>query len=323
MYDLGTIEHLRDGRAQFVLCRADKRPSWRGYLKARPGMATIAGHTGDGGILGIIPASLDCSVIDLDHGDPAALREAAAPFAEYLSLSGRGSHLWFGDGSYRRNSNWSALGASGQIRGSNGFVILPHGAERILASGLPSASLHPFPAELVLTAPPLPSAVPAGKGEPGRLDGRSWNLATVQRGLRNAAVYSNLLRWAFRQVRGDDYAAWSGRVEIEALRLNTLLPEPLPHGEVVKTSASAAGRVWSRRRGARHSYDHSPAAQRRRQARQVALRRMWNQERDDRILKAHDNGQSQRQIATAEGVSRGAIRRVLNRTICPVGSLPM
>ena len=86
--------------------------------------------------------------------------------------------------------------------------------------------------------------------------------------------------------------------------LNALLLEPLDGEEVRKTSGSAARRCWERG-GKGHSFDHSPAVQRRRQARQVALRRWWNQERDDRIIRMARAGHSQRDIAKAVALSRG------------------
>ena len=136
MYDLQTIEHLYERQARIVLCRADKTPAWKGYLERTPPLGKIMDHANLDGVLGIVPSSLACSVLDLDHGDPEPLHDAAEPFASYPSWSGRGEHLWYGDATPRANSDWSALGASGQVRGRNGFVVLPHGAEIVISSGV-------------------------------------------------------------------------------------------------------------------------------------------------------------------------------------------
>ena len=93
------------------------------------------------------------------------------------------------------------------------------------SSGLPDASSHPLPCELVTdcpegackarTAPRRPVAAPGGGGA---TVGRSWNMTTVQRGLRNVALFGTLLGWAYRQGRGGDFAAWTRCVSVEAYR---------------------------------------------------------------------------------------------------------
>ena len=278
-------------------------------------MATIRAHLDSDRPIGLNPSSLRCSVLDLDEGDPEALWDAARPFASYTSWSGRGEHGWYGDHVPRINGKWSACGASGDVRSrGGGFVALPHGAEITIADNLHDSAAHPFPEQLVLT----PCPQPASKARTGRvkgdasLAGHSWNLATVAPGQRNVALFHNLNRWAYRQGRGGDFAAWASRIQGDALRMNGLFPDPLHHAEVAKISGSVSRRVWEHT-GKRHGYDHSPEAQRRRQARQVELRRMWNAERDDRILRAHDGGQSIRQIAAIEGMSPSGIWKILKR----------
>lgn len=61
------------------------------------------------------------------------------------------------------------------------------------------------------------------------------------------------------------------------------------------------------------AWDHSPERQKERQRKQAAARRQSNRGRDLGIVRAAENGESQRSIAARLGISRSAVRNVLKR----------
>ena len=66
-----SIARLTGAGAHLVLCRADKRPLWRGWQRRRPGADTALAHLdNEKGPLGIVPASLRSTALDVDTGDP-------------------------------------------------------------------------------------------------------------------------------------------------------------------------------------------------------------------------------------------------------------
>ena len=127
---MNALEALHGRGAHFVIVGPDKRPIGRGWQKTRPRFAAVEAHEGRGGLVGVIPGSLGCVVVDVDRGGQggvdAVVRACGAPLT-IAGTRGGGSHLW-----YRApvgevgNRKW-ALGTpsyGGDIRGSNGFVVL-------------------------------------------------------------------------------------------------------------------------------------------------------------------------------------------------------
>ena len=91
---------LTDAGAHLVLCRPDKRPLWRGWQKRRPSAAVAQMHVDDAhGPLGVIPWSLRSTALDIDEGDPDALRSWFAPWADLASRRGR--HFYYDDSESR------------------------------------------------------------------------------------------------------------------------------------------------------------------------------------------------------------------------------
>ena len=95
------------------------------------------------------------------------------------------------------------------------------------------------------------------------------------------------------------------RAQCIDMRLNTRLPDDVLKDVVIRL----AGRITT--------WDHSPTRQQGRQKLQVAKRRRRNRGRDLRIVRLHENGESQRRIAARLGISRGAVRNVLRRDLSP------
>ena len=129
MEALAAHEALHEHGAHFVLATADKRPIAREWQKMRPELAAVTAHAKAGGLVGVIPASLGCFVLDVDEGGTSgveALQEAlGAPITVIATRREDGYHVWHRapDGTVG-NQKWQLNGAAGDIRGSAGFVVL-------------------------------------------------------------------------------------------------------------------------------------------------------------------------------------------------------
>ena len=125
------LEALRDRGAHYVLAASDKRPLRSGWQKTPPDFEAVRQHVAKGGIVGVIPASLGAVVIDVDNGGPDGVQSVikalkpVVPITISKTQREGGAHIWYrapsGD---TGNRKWAHDGASGDIRGSAGFVIL-------------------------------------------------------------------------------------------------------------------------------------------------------------------------------------------------------
>ena len=150
-----SIARLTDAGAHLVLCRPDKRPLWRGWQKRRPSAAVAQMHVDDAhGPLGVIPWSLRSTALDIDEGDPDALRSWFAPWADLASRRGR--HFYYDDSEPRGNTSWSLWDCRGDIRGARGFLVLHGDGPVRLADALDRIINHDSDA---------PRSIPARAGE--------------------------------------------------------------------------------------------------------------------------------------------------------------
>ena len=124
MSPLGAL-HRRG--AHFVLADVDKRPVSAGWQKKRPGLEAVKGHAAAGGLVGVVPASLGCVVVDVDEGGAAgveALRGVLGDPVATVGTRGGGFHLWYpAPAGEIGNCKWGLPGAAGDVRGSRGFVV--------------------------------------------------------------------------------------------------------------------------------------------------------------------------------------------------------
>ena len=150
MSPYGSIARLTDAGAHLVLCRPDKRPVWRGWQKRRPSAAVAQMHVDDAhGPLGVVPWSLRSTALDIDEGDPDALRSWFEPWADLASRRGR--HFYYDDSEPRGNTSWSLEDCRGDIRGARGFLVLHGDAGPVrLADALDRRVIgrHPWPRDL-------------------------------------------------------------------------------------------------------------------------------------------------------------------------------
>ena len=69
-----------------------KRAIWPAWQRRRPSLDTVLAHPGS---LGLIPASIGTSALDVDYGDVGVLVEATWPLATLPSP--RGHHCYYED----------------------------------------------------------------------------------------------------------------------------------------------------------------------------------------------------------------------------------
>ena len=132
---------------RILLCRQDKRPIAAGWRENSATAESVERHIAVGGLVGIVPASLGCLVVDIDdaRGDMEAATArivklmATDPASTLAVPTRKGCHVWvrLGDTDAARevgNSQWrmSDPVVRGDIRGSNGFVIAWGGLRGIL-----------------------------------------------------------------------------------------------------------------------------------------------------------------------------------------------
>ena len=156
---------------------------YNGNAKATgPGWKNPADHSAmrrhaETGWVGLIPASIGLTVVDVDEGSPLALAFKLCP--EYLTNSGTpgNGHLWFKDDQSGGNWKWKLKAKdgsafSGEIRSGSGYVVLWE--PEILAGAVTFPGVGPSrpfrevePWLRPMTAPEqptLPATVPARSG---------------------------------------------------------------------------------------------------------------------------------------------------------------
>ena len=316
------LQTIYQAGGHFVLCLENKRPVWRSWQKLRPGLDVVLAHDGP---LGLKPWSISTSALDVDSGDPVELVRAWPPMAVLNSRRSDGKHLYYSDTEGRGNGHFEVYGCAGEIRSAKGFLILWHDGAGHLAAALhdPIARSRTWPRDLFelagLPAVTLPAAVqtPAYSYQPSDHSRRTWaaaagalELETIHQGMRNVNLFDAVRFWAYSIPRGNDLDAWTRRVRVHALEQNRRFPTPLDETEVKATAYSISTWCWSGG-GARWHFDHSSTAQRRRQAKQVKVRRARNQARDTAWRAAHAAGQSLRSIAREYGVEHSTVLRVV------------
>lgn len=299
--------------AHFVRVQpGSKAPLDRAWQRRRPSLDAVEHHLSQGGRLGIIPASLECTVLDVDRGDPytlGALFDLSPPFVALASR--RGVHGWYSEARSWARRTFAAGGCEGDAI-AGGYVIIwpPAGlAELAAAIADPIREPAPLPADLFelhgvqvpdARRPPMPT--PRLAEQP--------DLSTVHPGGRNLALFEYVRMWAYGQHRGTDYRAWCGAVHEYAIAANAEFPTPLPAAEAADLARKIAGWTWADR----GPIDHSPAAQSRRGRKSGKVRRAAAAGRDRRIVTLRAEGHSLRAIGAAVGVDEKTVRRVLHRT---------
>ena len=309
------ISELHDAGAHFVLLE-DKRPIWHAWQRRRPPAEVAQAHPGR---LGLVPASIGTSALDVDHGDPRELLAHHPAWAVLPSWRPGGRHLYFRDGTPRRNSKWERYGCDGEIRSGSGYLVLWHdGAERLAEEIRAPHDGGRFPADLFEAAGVKLSThhAPRKKGTaitPPRAVVLPM-LEVVQEGGRNEALFDTVRHWAYTQDRGDSLEKWADGVHAYAATQNQRFPKPMTlddgdRDEVRFIAWNVASWTWS----GGGAFDHSTEAQRYRQGLQAQSRRQKNADRDRAILQDHIDGLSQCAIANRYGLARSTVQDIIKR----------
>ena len=334
------IAYLQERGAHFVLC-SGKRPIWRGWQSRRPPAAVALAHDGN---LGLMPASIRTSALDVDRGDPAALLAHHPCWADLPTRRRGGHHLYYQDTAPRDNAHWRAYGCAGEVRSGRGFLVLwDDGAARLAAALRSGPAGDVFPADLPLfgaagIALPVQYAPDATRRDVEALRPAALpELETVLQGARNVALFDATRWWAYvawYKHRGD-VADWHQAVAERAHRNNERLPHPvgtLPEDRARDVDALAYSiSTWVASGGG--PIDHSAPAQRRRGRvsglvrrgvipskapgdrgkRRTGKLRADVYRRDQAIIADRAAGMLQREIAARHGVSQSMVSYVLKR----------
>ena len=125
------LEALRDLGAHFTLNNYKKAPWAHDFLKRSAAWEKVEKHWNSGGLVGTVPGLFPdpMVVVDLDYGRRQAVTDVLGPaLAESKTDREDGWHLW-----YRavpgeiKNREWEIpgeRGASGEIRGTNGSLVI-------------------------------------------------------------------------------------------------------------------------------------------------------------------------------------------------------
>ena len=269
-YPLQAVPVLLEHGAQFVLCdhwgnrKADgsqsKKPVHRNWRQQRPGFVAVKDHITSGGLLGIVPSSLNCAVLDVDHGNPTELIATHLPW--FLSPTQRPHrlHLWYQDNRHelaeeRRGGHWRhESGCGGELLASTGYVVLWGNALEGLAEALQDKVFGRGDQADFDTVATDTGMTWAGPGE--QLTRREVEvkaedlpeLADVLPGNRNTALFDHIRYYAYPQVQHHtDFLDFADTVTDFATTCRDQLPdvEGFPESEAVGIAQSVAVWTWA------------------------------------------------------------------------------
>ena len=126
---MNALRILHERGARFVLCRQNKSAIGKAWQKKTLDLRLVEKHLSTGGLIGVIPISLGCVVVDIDEGGVNGVETVKVvlgkPLTVVKSRRSDGYHLWYRTSEEKvSNKEWEHNGAKGDIRGSNGYAIL-------------------------------------------------------------------------------------------------------------------------------------------------------------------------------------------------------
>ena len=113
-----------------MLADTQKRPLGKGWQKNPATLRNALDHAGHGGLVGVVPSSLQLVCIDVDEGGrkgvDAVENVLGPPLTVTRTRREGGYHLWYRapEDAQIGNRKWQCGGPSGDVRGSRGFAIL-------------------------------------------------------------------------------------------------------------------------------------------------------------------------------------------------------
>ena len=334
--------------AHFVLCNPNtpKKPAYKHWLKQPPHSAKSINWIRQGGALGLIPASIDSAVLDVDSGNPESLARDFKPYAQYESRTRGHRHLWYESRQPVQLYLWEFGDCSGQVISSNRHISLPTPEHvSVIYQGMVTNSDCVFP-DISFLSPISDSLLVTSDSD--RLlvtsDSHSYTLTDtgiqdaqdattligkvhtlkVDRasiGERNISLFDDLRRWAYQQPRGRDYRVWEWTVSEYALELREHLGNLWDFGipETLATGKSVALWTWENG-GAGVSHSHDSEGQRKRAYLRAKRARQRAHNRDAEIVVWRDaHGESWREIAALMGMSQAGVRKAYARKTAELG----
>ena len=326
------IEGLHQSGAHFVLTNG-KIPAWTKYLDRRPSMYSINTHLNRGPDhqVGIVPASIDSTVLDVDRGNPRQVSLAIGyPRVALDSKSREGSHLYYDDDRPRGNAQFQIAGCSGDIRSGKGFVVLYPGQHCRLHEALTRDGQYPIQTSLFdrIKAPAQPREKSRQKNpDPGgRLvlpdDVSEQDLKTCQHGQRDQMLFDVGRRKIYPLNIPEDLDEWVIQCRGIIEDLNQLIPlvpgDPINPGKIAYSIATWTFDRFGHVEHVKH--DHSFNAQFRRGVKRhygdaTAGRQAMIRARNGKICDLYSIGWSQARIASLVELSQPAISGILAKSV--------
>ena len=260
VYDPNALRELESRGAHFLRCRPDKTPAEsRGWQYRKASLDHLLAHVQDRGLVGVIPPSLKCAVLDVDTGDTDKMAINWPPMVAVPSRKTGRAHMWYRCDRPGANPKWATYFASGEVRaGLGGYVVLWQSADRLIADALarPTRSIdfEDVVQQLGLWTPEALDRAAPRRGPSQREVEKARRIVATGRkpstgailaleGHRHEAIKETLLKRAGHDedLRGDSY-----RLAALAGQLNAQCSPPLPDREVAELAAWTAevSRCW-------------------------------------------------------------------------------
>ncbi len=323
VYHREALVELHGRGAKFVRCKPDKSPAEsRGWQRRSTSLEHLLAHVQDGGLVGVIPPSLQCAVLDVDTGDTDKMAINWPPLAYVASRKAGRGHLWYRCLTPTTNRRWHTPFASGDTRsGRGGYVVLWESADRTLADALSrpkrGIDFEEVAQQLGLWTPETldrvaPEAIPAPleTATLRRHMARSLRLprgaVLATEGSRNSRMFETLMYIVGRTA---DLRGSTPRLAALAARLNARCNPPLPEDELaglVRSVAAYSARWLPGRHTQRFLARQASRSRKGHQAKSAA-----RSGRNAAIIAARSAGQSARAIAELHGITVRQVQRIL------------
>ena len=288
------LKGLFNLNAHLIRCNPDKTPVSGYSWKRKASLKALIKHLKSGNPIGIVPASVAHSVLDLDGGALLNLIEKYAPSFAIPSLNPDHYHLWYQDSESRPNSRFFVDDCTGDVRSGNGYVIIWDIVS--LYENLQQNNSSVFPEDIInnqtyfSVAGTITSGVALEK----------WSEMVNGDG-RNNALFRTVIDWGKNIEKAFNYDMWIKKVAEYAQRMNSNFKEPMSLRETGRIINSAGKWLWSYKGYSK--FRHDKAAQRWHQYKQAASRRVKNRKRDQTILQLRVTGLTLREIAKEVGIT--------------------
>ena len=313
------IDYLHHQGAQFVLCDGKRPVQGQAFKSYHPTLEIVRNHHANGGNLGIVPATIGTSALDLDYGDPADLLHHHPARAVVPTMRPGGLHIYYDHDPNAEQREWDKYGCGGEVRSKPGGYVVEYSPEswQTIADSIARPGSFPFPADLWAavgdTLPTQYAPLDGGALPQPVADYVPPSLENIAIGHRHDALYDAVRHKAYQHAPGPDSAAWRARVIAYAQANNRRFRVPLLAPEVVNIGVQVARHTWDNRDKHKPGAGFTTEQRSRGGKRRSAMVRAANYERDCGIRADHLAHMSYTEIAANYGCSIGTVQNVLRR----------